>query len=559
MCGLTATIRARVPELRLHRAVLGSIRVIREFNRTGELPPGVRHTVGGMDDVLLERRLLDGRRLRVRIAAEGGSGVRVEEAGRVSLLADDGGDITSRIAVLTEAPPLTPIPKDQLLRADLTTDDRDLQALAFLSYREKLLAGSWRFLTYFGRDTLLTVRLLMPVLRPEVIEAGLGSVIARLAPDGRVAHEEDIGDYASLRRKAEDLPGDPGTPIHDHRMVDDDFLLAPVLAHYLLDTPEGRSRARDFLAPRQRQVLANLGYVLRRTAPYAERPEAGELIAIRRGEQVGEWRDSLDGLGGGRIPYNVNAALVPAALQAAARLYASGLLGDRDAQAARARAMAETWRSASAHFLVEVPADEAADRLRAYAGEAGIEATVPGGPVVFPALALRADHRPVEVMHSDDGFVLLFLSPGPGELERIADLVLEPFPLGLRTPVGMLVSNPAFCPDPAERARFSRRHYHGTVVWSWQQALMAAGLRRQLARTDLPAGTREKLRRAEGALWDVIRATGDLRRSELWSWEVVDGAYRPVPFGQGRGHHTESNAVQLWSTVYLGVRPPEGP
>ncbi len=41
---------------------------------------------------------------------------------------------------------------------------------------------------------------------------------------------------------------------------------------------------------------------------------------------AGEWRDSNDGLAGGRIPYDVNAVLVPAALDSAAALEASGLL-----------------------------------------------------------------------------------------------------------------------------------------------------------------------------------------------------------------------------------------
>jgi hypothetical protein len=26
-----------------------------------------------------------------------------------------------------------------------------------------------------------------------------------------------------------------------------------------------------------------------------------------------------------------------------------------------------------------------------------------------------------------------------------------------------------------------------------------------------------------------------------------------VPFGRGEGHHTEANALQLWSTVYLAL------
>jgi hypothetical protein len=33
----------------------------------------------------------------------------------------------------------------------------------------------------------------------------------------------------------------------------------------------------------------------------------------------------------------------------------------------------------------------------------------------------------------------------------------------------------------------------------------------------------------------------------------VDGRFEPAPFGQNTGDVDESNAAQLWSTVYLGI------
>src|SRR5207253_9224700 len=124
-------------------------------------------------------------------------------------------------------------------------------------------------------------------------------------------------------------------------------------------------------------------------------------------------------------------------------------------------------------------------------------------------------------------------------------------PAGLRTPIGVVVANPAFATDAALRGIFTRDHYHGTVVWSWQQALLLAGMRRQRARTDLDDAAKRALASAEDALVKVIDATRANRTSELWSFAVDDGKWRVVPFGQGEGHHTEANAVQLWSTVYL--------
>ncbi len=50
------------------------------------------------------------------------------------------------------------------------------------------------------------------------------------------------------------------------------------------------------------------------------------LMHLKDGEIVGEWRDSTYGIGGGRIPFDVNTALVPAALRSIASLSSAGTL-----------------------------------------------------------------------------------------------------------------------------------------------------------------------------------------------------------------------------------------
>jgi hypothetical protein len=172
--------------------------------------------------------------------------------------------------------------------------------------------------------------------------------------------------------------------------------------------------------------------------------------------------------------------------------------------------------------------------------------------VSFNALSLDEQGHPVPVMHSDDGFALLFDTPPPDRLERAVATLTRPFPSGLSTPIGMLVANPVFA-GPEVQARFSNGAYHGTVVWSWQQALMVAGLDRQLARADLSAGLRARLASARAQLWSAIDAAGQLRSSELWSWSFADGRYRPEPFGIRSADADESNAAQLWSTVFLAL------
>lgn len=70
--------------------------------------------------------------------------------------------------------------------------------VSWLSYTSESFAGGWRFLTYFGRDTLLALRLLLPVASQTSAEAILGAVLQRINETGTVCHEETVGDYASF-------------------------------------------------------------------------------------------------------------------------------------------------------------------------------------------------------------------------------------------------------------------------------------------------------------------------------------------------------------------------
>jgi hypothetical protein len=147
---------------------------------------------------------------------------------------------------------------------------------------------------------------------------------------------------------------------------------------------------------------------------------------------------------------------------------------------------------------------------------------------------------------------LLFATPDASVLDRAVRSVIQPFPLGLLTDVGMVVANPVFA-DADLKRRFTNHAYHGTVVWSWQQALFAIGLERQLRRTDLPQTVREHLMQAQQSLWRVIRATSSWRASELWSWSIQGDRYQVAPFGSNAKDADEANAAQLWSTVYLAI------
>ncbi|MGD8357221.1 MAG: hypothetical protein PVG42_04115 [Lysobacterales bacterium] len=544
--------------LAVGRVDVGSLRFVRkavDMGSVAERPPIV--TDAGGNEVRWARGRADGKS-RYVLAIEVLNG-RVEPLGGDSVrFVADTGDLRLRLTALTGDAPLTPIDPGNLLMPGIAKDERLEHALRFLAYREKLLAGSWRFLTYFGRDTLLSLELLMPVLGAEAIEAGLGSVIERVNPAGEVAHEEEIGELAVLHnQKASGRAVD--TPVFDYAMVDDNLMLLPVLAGYLARLDGAAARAflgRGTADGRTyREVLAlNAGLVLEAARPFAADPAPAHLVGLKPGQVHGNWRDSEEGLARGRYPYDVNVELMPAALRALAALNRRGLV-EGDAEAADA--LAAVWqREAVKPFLVTVPAEVAPKAVSAYAQRLGVPAPPTDGAVTFAALSLDAGGRPIPVQHSDGGFGLMFGSPDRLALDRALDLIERPFPDGLMSPVGLMVANPVFA-DDATQAIVDRSHYHGTVVWSWQQAMWVTGLRRQQARTDLAPPLKARLRAVECRLWQAIDATADVRNSELWSWEFRDGTWRVAPFGQRAGDVTESNAVQLWSTVYLALSRPD--
>jgi hypothetical protein len=558
-------------DLAVRQAVLSSVRVLRDYQALSTFPAEVAASpMTEGSTITWARDRLDGAAgYRLSIQVTHGA----LHADHFSAASD--GKIVLKITALSGETPLTPLWGAHLLNDRAQTDAAARNVLTFLSYKEKFLAGSWRFNTYFGRDTLMSVRLLMPVLAPEAVDAGLGAVLTRLSPNGEVAHEEDIGEFAILDHLR--AGGDKSdSPTFNYNMIDGSFMLAPVSAQWLLDDERGRTEAAAFLKRMDGRrensktlgadLVGNLRFALNAAATFANDPRAPNLIALKPGFDAGQWRDSNDGLGGGRFPYDVNAVFVPATLEAASRFFESGLLdsflsaADRELFA-RAKGMARTWRDkAGPLFDVSVPSATAQHDIIDYAASLKIAGgtalrSVGDSEVSFPALALTGDGKTIPVIHTDVGFDLLFGRPTSTSLELGVTALMRPFPAGLLTPVGVVVANPVYA-APAIQKKLNRSAYHGTVIWSWQQAVLAAGLRRQLQRQDLSPALKEHLRAAQTQLWDAIGAAHSMRNSELWTWSSAKGSFEITPFGANASDADESNAAQLWSTVYLAIPAP---
>jgi len=117
-----------------------------------------------------------------------------------------------------------------------------LYAMDFLVTNEKMLAGSWRYLIYFGRDTIITALLLDDITNSNFLGVAVGSVLNRMNNKGEVAHEEDLGLQAHYDhlinidkegKKIENL-NILNAPVYDYKMKDDDFMFPILLNKYLL-------------------------------------------------------------------------------------------------------------------------------------------------------------------------------------------------------------------------------------------------------------------------------------------------------------------------------------
>jgi hypothetical protein len=389
----------------------------------------------------------------------------------------------------------------------LIAENPDLtSSLAFLSYSNKLLAGTWRFLTYFGRDSMISLLLMQSIMSQEAIEAVIGAVLERInRKDGTVCHEEVLGDYATYLNRKEGISS--SSPRCDYKMIDTDFLLPIAMQRYFVDTQPGQQASDRFFARTATFLAENNGLsyaalaqitaekIMRIAAPFAASPVRANLIRLRDGEGVGEWRDSGNGLGGGRTPYDVNAAMVPAGLRAIAALSRAGFFPDHPDWKDSADQFAEVWEDETLRFFeVNVPQADAKSRVQSYVSSAGL--SVPAnadsitGDVKFYGLAIDGtinSGNAVPVMNTDDCFRHFLLNTTNNTqlstfIEQTADHILKPFPVGLSTDVGLVVANPAYANDAGYANGFSQRDYHGTVVWSFQLAMMGAGLGRQLGR-----------------------------------------------------------------------------
>jgi len=182
--------------------ILGSIRTIRDFTEGPsilypEIQDAVKFTTNSDGSATLQRLWLDNVTSTLLHFSPNGTDSKVTVSNNTVNFS--AGDYLFTAEV--NYPQLSQLKPGAVLNngsASLITQMPDqTSAFSFLAYSEKLLAGAWRFLTYFGRDSMISALLLEPVLSSgngSSMEAVLGSVLERVnRTDGSVCHEETIG------------------------------------------------------------------------------------------------------------------------------------------------------------------------------------------------------------------------------------------------------------------------------------------------------------------------------------------------------------------------------
>ena len=183
-------------------AILGSIRTIRDFTegpsllRT-DIQSALKYSLipGGLE---ISRVWLDNITTTTLSFTSAGQSTSSIKLDNTSVTFPAG---TYTFNASFDYPQLTQLSAEEVLSSastDLITQSpMQTTALSFLSYTTKLTAGAWRFLTYFGRDSMIAALLLEPVLsegKGGAIEAVIAGVLERInKTDGSVCHEETIG------------------------------------------------------------------------------------------------------------------------------------------------------------------------------------------------------------------------------------------------------------------------------------------------------------------------------------------------------------------------------
>ncbi|MBU0676987.1 MAG: hypothetical protein KJ626_02635 [Verrucomicrobia bacterium] len=257
--------------------------------------------------ITFTRRALDGKH-HYQMEFVGGDALKIRESGdsihisRKTPSANEPLRLTIRVS--TDFELLTPMSFDDLVndrgRNLFREDEHFAEAVRnfeFLSFMEKYLAGSWNFLSYFGRDTLIALRVMWHVLSHRAKQTGIQSVVNEMSEDGivnvtdewmydrtvadaieRFFREYDRRNIDGARRIMESiLDGSvPERPFLD--VLDQTFMFPSAASHWFEELDDstfvGWLKEDHSVLGRTESnlvtLLRNWNYILRAASPYVE-------------------------------------------------------------------------------------------------------------------------------------------------------------------------------------------------------------------------------------------------------------------------------------------------
>ncbi|MEK6774092.1 MAG: hypothetical protein AABY64_09130 [Bdellovibrionota bacterium] len=564
--GAEIEMKSGVKTLNVEDSALGSMRFIRDRELGLKIPEEVQTSDVQISDgaLIIRRTSLNGLAeyyLKVIPAVDTKI---VETASGIEFRSST--EVRFKVQALNSEKLLTAVSPRDIFKAEVLAkmSPEKLQAFSFLLYKEKLMAGSPRYLTKFGRDSIFTLSVLMNAMKPEAIENLLDATMSSMnSKTGAISHEQHEGDFASfVRLKEGKKVKGVNKPIEDYKMIDDDFAFVLALGKYAKLYPE---RMNAFLNAKDQRGIPHhklteklFANIDKSTAAFRDNPVFSNLIKLHRDEKTGQWRDSENGLGGGIYPFDVNAAFVPAALKALTELYSQPKSQLYDLQKAESlKHSYEVWNTHAAPlFEVRISAAQARSMGETYLQSLNIDpvrlSEAPKEDLAFPAISLDKKGRPIRIMHSDDSIMMTFGSPSLDYLRTVSQRIDNLFPYGLKTPVGILVANPAFTSTDMQK-KFDETKYHGRVSWAMQEDLLVYGINRQLGRSDIPADLRTALIHSKTEVEKVIQSKSKMAGTEVFSIFYLDNNWVAIPF---RGD-AKSNSNQLWSHLRIASPQPQ--
>lgn len=174
--------------------ILGSIRTIRDFTEGPSiLQPVIQNAINitqyNGTGASLSRMWLDNTTITTftLVPLENNGTIQINSTNRTISL----GAGLYHFTASFNYPQLTQLTAAEVLNGQsqylITSQGAETTSLQFLSYTEKLLAGAWRFLTYFGRDSMIFSLLSEPILSTgngSAMEAVIGAVLERINRTG---------------------------------------------------------------------------------------------------------------------------------------------------------------------------------------------------------------------------------------------------------------------------------------------------------------------------------------------------------------------------------------